>query len=320
MHCEARPDLKYIKLIFGTFLIGLLLFLITKNLYSNWDKLGELDFQPNYAYLFMSLIVLLLAWIANVWSLQRLFAALNYDIPFSDIYTIYFRSIVGKYLPGKLWQIAGSTYLAAKKGIPEGISVTSFVMGQAYWILSGIVLIGCVAAVGIFKDPTDFLSSLKWTFIPVIIGIIFIAFKPKLIEVPMNWILRLLKRKRVDIDIKFRVGVKILIYYLVCWSIFGLAFWLFVSALTPISFDCYFSLTAIFAAAVIIGFLSLFTPGGIGVREGILILLLTYTNDFQAPLPSIIALGFRLVMTISEIISFGLTWVMRPGSNRQRFN
>lgn len=320
MHLKERLNVKYIKLIIGAFLICIILFFIAKNLYSNWYKLGELGFQPDYTYLFVSLIVLLLAWIATVWSLQRIFAALGYDISFSAVYTIYFRSIAGKYLPGKLWQIAGSTYLAAKKGIPEGISVTSFVMGQVYWILSGIVLIGFVAAFGIFEGPTDFLSGLKWTFIPVIIGIIFMAFKPKLIGIPMNWLLRLLKRKSVDIDIGFRVGIKILVYYLVCWSIFGLAFWFFVNSLTPISFDCYLSLTAIFAVAIIIGFLSVFTPGGIGVREGILILLLTYMNDFQAPIPSIIALGFRLVMTISEFISFSLTWVMGTGSNRRRFN
>lgn len=312
--------MKYIKLIIGAFLICIILFLIAKNLFSNWDKLGELGFQPDYTYLFISLIVLLLAWIATVWSLQRIFAALDYDIPFSDVYTIYFRSIAGKYLPGKLWQIAGSTYLAAKRGIPEGISVTSFVMGQAYWILSGMVLIGCGAAVGLFKDSTGFLSTLKWTFIPAIIGIIIVAIKPKYMEAPMNWMLQLLKREKVDIDISFRVSIKILAYYLVCWSIFGLAFWFFVSSLTPVSFDRYLILTAVFSAAIIIGFLSLFAPGGIGVREGILILLLTYANDFQVPLPSIIALGFRLVMTISEIISFGLTWVIRPGSNRRRFN
>ncbi len=279
-----------------------------------------MGFQPDYTYLFVSLIVLLLAWIATVWSLQRLFAALNYDIPFSDVYIIYFRSIVGKYLPGKLWQIAGSTYLAAKRGIPEGISVTSFVMGQAYWILSGMVLIGCSAAAGLFRDSTDFLSTVKWTFIPVIIGIIIVVIKPMYMEAPMNWILRLLKREKVDIDIGFRAGVKILAYYSVCWSIFGLAFWFFVGSLTPVSIDRYLILTAVFSAAIIIGFLSLFAPGGIGVREGILILLLTYLDDFQAPLPSIIALGFRLVMTISEIISFGLTWVMGARSNRRRFN
>ncbi len=312
--------MKYIKLIIGAFLICIILFLIAKNLYSNWDKLGEFGFQPDYTYLFVSLIVLLLAWIATVWSLQRIFAALDYDISFWDVYTIYFRSIAGKYLPGKVWQIAGSTYLAAKRGIPEGISVTSFVLGQVYWILSGMVLIGCGAAVGLFRDSTGFLSTVKWTFIPVIIGIIIVAIKPKYMEAPMNWMLRLLKREKVDIYIGFRVGVKILAYYLVCWSIFGLAFWFFVGSLTPIYFDRYLILTAVFSAAIIIGFLSLFAPGGIGVREGILILLLTYTNDFESPLPSIIALGFRLVMTISEIISFGLTWVMRPESNRRWLN
>ncbi len=320
MQIKARLDLKYLKLIVGAFLAGIILFLIAKNLYSNWDQLGELDFQPNYPYLFMSLIVLLLAWVATVWSLQKLFAAFDYDISLSDVYTIYFRSIIGKYLPGKLWQIAGSTYLAAKKGIPEGISVTSFVLGQAYSVLSGLALVGCVAAVGIFKGSGNFMSSLKWTSIPVIIGIVIIALKPKLIEVPMNWILRLLKRDKVDIDIGFRVGVRMMIYYSVCWFIFGLAFWLFVNALSPTSFDSYMSLTAIYSAAMIIGFLSLFTPGGLGVREGILILLLTYMGDFQIPLPSVIAIGFRLIITISEIISFGLTWVMSDRKRRRSLN
>ena len=320
MHIKARPDLKYIKWIIGAFLAGIILFLIAKNLYSNWDQLGEFGFRPNYLLLFLSLIVLLLAWAVTVRSLQRLFAAFDYDIPFSEVYIIYFRSIIGKYIPGKLWQIAGSTYLAARRGIPEGISITSFVLGQAYSVLSGLALIGCVAAAGIFKGSGNFMSSLKWTSIPVIIGIIILVLKPKLIEFPMNWILRLLKRDKVNIDIEFRIGVKMLIYYLVCWSIFGLAFWLFVNALSPASFNRYPNLTAIYSAAMIIGFLSLFTPGGLGVREGILILLLSYMSDFPAPLPSIIALGFRLVVTISEAISFGITWMLGEGGRQLPHN
>ena len=310
MHIKARLDLKYLKLIVGAFLAGIILFLIAKNLYSNWDQLGELDFQPNYPYLFMSLIVLLLAWVATVWSLQRLFAAFDYDISLSDVYTIYFRSIIGKYLPGKLWQIAGSTYLAAKKGIPEGISVTSFILGQAYSVLSGLTLVGCVLSFGVLEGSKGLMSTLKWTSIPTVALMLIVALKPNLIERPMNLALRVFNRKSVRIELKLSKAVEIFLLFGACWFVFGFAFWLFTSSLVTANLSLYIDLTAVHAAAMVIGFLSVFAPGGLGVREGILVLFLSSFNEFPTPLPSVIALSFRLMVTLSELISIGLTWVI----------
>ncbi len=302
--------MKHLKFIIKTLLVGIILFFILENLYSNWDKLEEFGFRLNYPYLLMSLIVLLLAWFATVWSLQRLFAALDHDIPFSDVYTIYFRSILGKYLPGKLWQIAGSTYLATKKGVPEGISVTSFVLGQVYSVLSGLTLAVCVVALGVFDEVKDLTTTLKWTSIPAVALMLIFALRPNLIERPMNLVLRLFNRKSVRIKLKLSQAVEIFLLFGGCWFVFGLGFWLFTNALATADFSLYIDLTAVNSAAMVIGFLSLFAPGGIGVREGILVLLLSSFSEFPAPLPSAIALSFRLMVTLSELISISFTWII----------
>jgi uncharacterized membrane protein YbhN (UPF0104 family) len=302
--------MKNLRFIVKTLLVGIILFFIIRNLYSNLDKLGELDLQLNYPYLIISLIALLLAWIATVWSLQRLFAALSYDIPFSDVYTIYFRSIAGKYIPGKLWQIAGSTYLAAKRGIPEGISVTSFVMGQSYSVLSGLTLAGCMGAFGLLDASKSLMSPLKWTSVLVVALMLIFALRPDLTERLINLVLRLFNRKRIRIELKFAKALEIFLLFGGCWFIFGFAFWLFTNSLVSTKISLYIDLTAIQSAAMVIGFLSLFAPGGLGVREGILVLLLSSFNEFPTPLPSAIALGFRFIVTLSELISIGLTWII----------
>jgi hypothetical protein len=57
----------------------------------------------------------------------------------------------------------------------------------------------------------------------------------------------------------------------------------------------------------VIGYLSLLTPSGLGVREGILALLLT--EVFAAPLPTIIAIVARLWMVLAELLGAGVSLV-----------
>jgi hypothetical protein len=58
----------------------------------------------------------------------------------------------------------------------------------------------------------------------------------------------------------------------------------------------------------VIGYLSLLTPSGLGVREGILALLLT--EVFAAPLPTVIAIVARLWMVLAELLGAGVALVM----------
>ncbi len=294
----------------GMFLIAIIIGLIGNNLYSNWEKLQDFTFNLNYLPLIFSLMFLMSAWIASVWIIQQVFRSMGFKIPFKKVYSIYFRSVFGKYLPGKFWQIAGSTYLASRRGIPEGTAIMAFVLGQIYSVLSGLILVAVVMFAQLSKESPLFNKGMQWEYVPILILTILFALRPKLLQFPINKILRWLKRETIKIDAGVGYGFKLTLYYIACWLIFGFSFWLFVKALIPIELGQYFTLSAVHSAGIVIGFLAIFAPGGIGVREGVIIFMLTQLTNFQVPYPTIIAIGFRLITSISELLSFTITWII----------
>ena len=80
----------------------------------------------------------------------------------------------------------------------------------------------------------------------------------------------------------------------------GLAFFFFVRGLASVSWKHAGILTACYAFAWIVGFLSFLTPGGLGIREGLLGLLLA--NYMPIPQATLIALLSRVWMLSAEIV------------------
>ncbi|MBW8840114.1 MAG: hypothetical protein JF602_09740, partial [Gemmatimonadetes bacterium] len=85
---------------------------------------------------------------------------------------------------------------------------------------------------------------------------------------------------------------------LAAWIGYGVGFWCLTRGLLP---DTRLDLTravAVFTASYLAGFLALFAPGGLGVREGVFILML------QGPLgpaaATALALASRVLLTITE--------------------
>jgi uncharacterized membrane protein YbhN (UPF0104 family) len=63
----------------------------------------------------------------------------------------------------------------------------------------------------------------------------------------------------------------------------------------------FWEIVATFGAAYLIGFLALFAPGGLGVREGIITLLLA--SYLPGGLPAAVAVAARLWTTAIELVS-----------------
>ena len=83
------------------------------------------------------------------------------------------------------------------------------------------------------------------------------------------------------------------------WGGYGLAFQLLLMGTIP-SLDLnWTTATGAFAASYIVGYLALVVPGGIGVREGILVLLLQGPLDLGPAVA--IAAASRITLTINEI-------------------
>jgi hypothetical protein len=83
------------------------------------------------------------------------------------------------------------------------------------------------------------------------------------------------------------------------WLGYGVALWLLARGLLPRAGLGLLPAIAVFTASYLAGFLALFAPGGIGVREGVFILML------QGPLgigaASALAVASRLLLTVTEL-------------------
>lgn len=92
--------------------------------------------------------------------------------------------------------------------------------------------------------------------------------------------------------------------YLLLWGLLGTAFFLFIKSLAPVSAAQLLVVTGTYAVAWSIGILSVITPGGLGVREGILSLLLT--SILPPATATLIALLSRLWTISAELAMTGI--------------
>jgi uncharacterized membrane protein YbhN (UPF0104 family) len=305
---KSNPIISLVKFV----LVGAILYYIARYLYSNWGQLSSLDIHLNYGYVILSFIVMKLAWMATAWSWGKTLEAFGYKLRYRDIYTIYFRSMPAKYIPGKVWQLAGSTYIAAQKGVPEGANIGSFLIAQAYSVLSGVILIIIVFAFSAINRSGQGLTFFRWTSIPILVALLVLVVRPVLMERMMNWVLPFFNRQRVNIDIKISTSLWLFLAFLIPWFIFGFSFWLLANALTHVSASLFVPLTAILTAGTVIGFLTIFAPGGLGVKEASIAALAASITSFPASFALAIGLGYRIVTSIVELIAFGVTWLILP--------
>ena len=155
-----------------------------------------------------------------------------------------------------------------------------------------------------FKEIINLNISQTILNLIVLIGLGLLIFLPKLLNYLVNIGIRI-KNKENKSEINLNIGIKnnlsLIIQYVLFWLIIGISFILTIKSIYPsLDLNNIFFFTGIFAISWSIGLLSFITPGGIGVREGIMTtLLIPYlplTIAVAAPLL------FRIYSIITEII------------------
>ena len=104
----------------------------------------------------------------------------------------------------------------------------------------------------------------------------------------------------------FRSLLGLLAFYMFSWVVNGIGFYLLIKSFYATPLSLILPLTGAFAVSWIIGFLSLITPSGLGIREGILTFLLGFY--FPLPIAIIISLVSRLWIILGELVGAGVSF------------
>ena len=283
-------------------LIGVIFYFLIKGLLANWSQVKDFDWRFNYYLLTISfaLQILTLLWLVKIlkWILKKTGSSVSYR----RLFKAWFISSLGKYLPGKVWQLLGMILLLEKEGIPKKNTFSSVVLGQTLSVISGLLIGALFLGSDLYSEILSKNPALIILIIVFFMGVLALFFYPKLLERMINLGLRILKKDQILLDFKSKDIFFYFLSYSLAWISFGLGFTIFVKAFSPASLGIYPGLTGAFAFSFNIGFLALFVPGGIGVREGILVLLLE--AYFPAPVAILISILSRLWVSFVELLCF----------------
>lgn len=268
-----------------------------RSLINNWQALRSqpLEFRISPGWVALSAVVvwsmyavLILAWRVMLWGWgQRLdgWGA-------ARIWTV---SSLGKYLPGKVWAVAGMALMAQRAGVAPWAATGSAVVLQVLAIGTGAAIAGVTGRRAIEAAHPGAQVVLLLLVAASLVGVGLLLWPPVL--------RRLLRLMAPDAEHRGAPPVGGIVVGIVAnavaWAGYGAALWLLARGVLPTVGLRPSLAVAVFTASYLAGFLALFAPGGIGVREGLFILML------QGPLgigaATALAVASRLLLTLTEL-------------------
>lgn len=288
---------KNIKKIIPLIIGFLIIFFLLNILYKNIDELRAYQWQINIIFLVLFLISRYFGLIFQSIIWGTITKKNNVGIPIKKSIKIWFLSLLGRYIPGRVWLLFGRLYLAKKEGGSQYKTLLSMILELSLSIIAGILVFF------ISLPFWSFLMHQKTIFffiliIMVLVGLIFLY--PPIFTKSINFILKLIKKQSIVLEIKYTDILKFLFFYFIFWIILGFSFYFLINSIYPLKIHLLPAIIGIVAISWVIGFLSFLTPGGIGVREAVL----SYLLSFFMPLPIaiIISLIYRICLIFIEVL------------------
>jgi hypothetical protein len=293
--------------IIGYLAVILILYFLINNLVTNWFEVSHYDFSFDYTYLLISLALLVvsLSLFPLVWRLIIKSLDKNCLLTPNQAIKIYLTSEFGKYIPGKVWAVAGKVYLAAQYGLSKKMLLISSFL-DAVLAVTGTLIIGLIFFI-------SYLNILTWQIYSIalsIILIVLIIIQPKVFYSFFNYVLVKFKREPIAKEHKLSYShiLKFAFFYLIIAFIHGLAFVMFVFSITHLNLNQLPLIIGSFNLAKGLGVAALFAPSGLGIREGVLTLGLGVA--FSSTIAILISLLARLWVTLGEILAYLIALIL----------
>lgn len=194
---------------------------------------------------------------------------------------VYAKSWLGRYIPGTAPWILGKIYFASKHGIAKSkLAVSSLLEGA----LQVSVVMIVAFAILIFDPRLSVISgTLKLLMIGVLLACI-LAIWPPIFNRLISLAHRLIRKKKINTaDLaSSKTVLSGALLYVVGALLSGTALFFIAKAVYPdLGYDNVFFVIGVSNLAGALGMLAIFAPSGIGVREGILLSLLSIVMPIE---------------------------------------
>jgi hypothetical protein len=283
--------LKALKIVFGILVVVFLGWYFWKN----WDEFSEKIRNVNIGVFIFSMLFYFVYKITLA-SLWHYITKINgCAIKYEKAVTSYLYSILGKYIPGKVFMLAARLGYYKEEDAPLAKVTVCFFIENICTLLGAAMLF----IVSLFFFPNELLNDYKWVTI-ALIAAFFVCIHPKII----NFFLRILGKlfkKNLEIPMTYPQMLKVVLLFIGNWLIVGVGFFILTKSIYPAAeISQLLYCAGIWGVSAIMGILAVFAPSGLGVREGIIVAgLMLIMPEGDAMVVSVVS---RLWQTIPELV------------------
>jgi hypothetical protein len=289
-----RKVWRALQVVVGVVVVGL----AVRSVALNWQSLQtqRIEWRLAPGWIAASVVVVFGTYAVLIEAWRRVVVSMGERLPFLTAVRIWFLASFGKYVPGKVWALAGAAVLSQRAGVDPSAAVAGALVLQVLSIASGAVVVAWTApdafrSMGEGSEPV-----LALVILLSVLGVVALTWQPALDRIsgllPGSWpTLR---------AISPLVLAAAFVANAVAWCAYGIALLLLTRGLLPVVDLSLPQAIGVFTCSYIVGFLALFAPGGLGPRESVFLLMLSGQIGLKAA--AALAIASRLLLTATELI------------------
>ncbi|MDX1393957.1 MAG: hypothetical protein R3195_06195 [Gemmatimonadota bacterium] len=250
---------------------------------------------------------LALLWTGRVWAV--LFRKAGGKETGAGAVAAWLGSNLGRYLPGKVWQLSGLAAWLRARGDSGAAGFATSLALQAVMLVTGlavgVVFAGGEAAGALGPVPAALLGT----------GLLAML-HPRVLGGMISLGARLLREREPSVRPEAGSLARAGLAALAIWALYGVGFRLLVHGLAPGVSLGQAAAVGIFAAAYVAGYVVLVAPGGLVVREGALAGLLIAATGIPPGAAAAVAAAARIWTTAAELVAFGIAAALAGARGR----
>ncbi|HZA97403.1 MAG TPA: lysylphosphatidylglycerol synthase domain-containing protein [Gemmatimonadales bacterium] len=281
------------------FAVGVLLVgLAARSIILNWQSLRAqpLEWRLSPGWIAASVLVVFAAYAVLIEAWRRVVLSMGERLPFRTAARIWFLASLGKYIPGKVWAVAGAAVLAQRAGVDPAVAVAGALILQALALASGAVAVAVTA-------PETF-QAVGPDMVPLIVVLLLLSLAGVAVLASQNLLDRINRLLPSSLPPLRAVRPHMLALAfagnLCAWVGYGAALLLLARGVLPEVMLSLPQSIGVFTCSYLIGFIALFAPGGLGPRESVFLLILA--GDVGLKPAAGLALASRLLLTGTEVL------------------
>ncbi|MGO1848391.1 lysylphosphatidylglycerol synthase domain-containing protein [Microbacterium sp.] len=281
--------------------VGVVGYFFSRSLIENWQELQANPVDFDWRWIVATVAFALAVPLTGLlWA--RIIRVCDTDARISAVEAVAVQCLswVLKYIPGQVGSVANKVLWAKKKGISRTLVVISFIYENVFLQLASIV--PAVVILFLSLGPQIFGANVTTLVMPllVLIPLALVMYRPLFHGILSRVAKRVLKQ---DVPREYFLSswqsLRSAVEFLGPRILNGVGFVLIAVTVSDVGPEMWLPFAAAYVLAGAIGILAIFVPSGIGVREAIIVLVLSqYIPVAQAIVISLIA---RLLSTVGDL-------------------